>query len=239
MKPSRRIPAITIILIIAVMPLLSLSFLLIPQASADNDYRTVKTGESVKYGIGGDPEDTFSIDFSISNGSTADLYIMTKNEYETNYDEGRGFNTTFEQERVDLLNDEKWTRPDDQTYYLVVDNKDNARSSDAVPEGNITDYVNYFNETQVEEFLEDFFDAGSKVLVACCAVIIIVIIAVIWLVTRNNKSDTVVIQQPPRYPPGQPPIPPPPPPPAPLQGSVPPPIPGQSPDLPDRRPPQP
>jgi hypothetical protein len=176
-------------------------------AEAGSNYGSAASGDFKKYTIvGGDSDDEYSIDLTVYNGSRADLYILSKAELD-NYEEGLPFTTSFAEEDVTTV-DDNWFKPDGGTYYIVIDNQDNIRSSDAEPTGNITFYVSYFNVTDVEEFFESIGDIcglGIFATGACCVLIIVIVIGIIVLLAKRNDKETVVIQAPPGgFPPQQP-----------------------------------
>lgn len=200
MRPGKKISIICIIVQLMVVSALPMMIILLPGAEGNSNYDTVFEGDHHRYNIGGDPNDVYSIDFSVQNGTKADVYIMTKNEYDNNYPDGN-FQVSFDIERTDFFDGEKWTRPDNDIYYLIIDNLNNSRSSDENTTGDIGYYLGYYNETNIEEFFDGLGDAiekGILAVTACCVLVIVIIIAIVVLL-RKDKRDTVYIPAPGGY----------------------------------------
>lgn len=206
MKATKITATICIVIHIIMLIVVPASVLLVPEAEALSQYAELEKGTNKRYVLSGDSGDEFSIDFNIHNGTRADVYIMTKAQYDDNYPD-EDFKTSYDSERTDYLEDEYWQKPDNQTYYLVVDNLDNSRLTDENATGDISYYINSVNETELEEvlgFIGDIVERGILLLAGCCIVIIVVIVAVVYLLNRD-KQDTVLIRSPGRYPPTGPP----------------------------------
>ena len=123
-----------------------------------------------------------SVNLSYSN-SRVDVYILNADEFDKYplqqfhpaYVVENTASTTF-----------TWTVPDDQTYYLVIDNQDNVRPSDAVPTGDVmvdisrsAPFSDMFNELDksMENFMWVAIGAGVAVVVVIIVVIVIVVVA--------------------------------------------------------------
>ena len=137
------------------------------------------------------------VNFLVVDGSPADVYIMSRDEYNEHYNHYSGskdFNASFQMENVTTV-DATWTQPDDQTYYLIIDNENNAHSNDAKPEGNIRYDLEYDNSIIDEE--------GIEVLawgcIGCFVGIVILVIIVIIIMVRKKPQQTVIIQGTPTY----------------------------------------
>ncbi len=93
--------------------------------------------------IGLDPGEEIWIDVSVKSPSDApvDVYILTTNEYDW-YRWNGSFTPTVSYENFTLIYF-KFTGPGDHNYFLVIDNKDNSRSADAIPSGTIMVDYNY------------------------------------------------------------------------------------------------
>ena len=173
----------------------------------------------------------YEIRIEVINNIPIDLYIVTKAEYEK-YRNNQQFDPVLAIEG--FLNYESiWKKPDDQDYIFIIDNRDNKRTNDTIPSGNVTCNIEYWNKTLQDE--REFFNAlGEVILVICSAGIVLVIIVVAFYLLKKKKSDTMVFQSPvgipprnyiqppqrsspwqyhqqPQYPPPPPPAPPPPP----------------------------
>ncbi|MCK4615063.1 MAG: hypothetical protein KAU14_09690 [Thermoplasmata archaeon] len=156
------------------------------------------------YSIYASKEDKISIKFTVKKGSNADLYIISSGQFKR-YKSNESFTASFSRENTSSVN-EKWDYPDDQRYYIVVDNRDNVHSSDAEPTGDIVYDLEY--DENWEE-LEEFLGYAIAIVAVCCVGIIIVIVVIIWLIVRQKKPSTVVVPTQPYYPPPQPYYPPP------------------------------
>ena len=173
---------------------------------ADNTYNNVllEKDDHDAYALLSSKGDNVEIDFSvITPGAKVDVYIMTYLEYRDNYmEENRTFEAVFSRQNVSVVK-ENWKEPDDQSYYLVIDNENNSHPDDAEPVGSVR--YNLFYDDKWDEKVEEILGYGIALVVGCCAITIIIIIVVIWLIVRKKKTDTVVIQGPAGYPPGAPP----------------------------------
>lgn len=94
------------------------------------------------------PGDTVKIDIKVIRGSRMDVYIMEQYDYIDNYSEEKDFSPVFVKEKKEKV-DDTWKQRDDRGYYLVIDNEDNPRDSDAVPDGSIA--VEYSIDNHYEE----------------------------------------------------------------------------------------
>jgi len=80
------------------------------------------------------------IDLRVTNGSKVDVYILSLEEY-WNYRDGKHFTPLFARERtrrVDRAHENDLEEGVAELAYLVVDNRNNSRDSDAEPEGSVT-----------------------------------------------------------------------------------------------------
>ena len=162
----------------------------LPKAEAYQETSTISKDTHVKYYLIGKSGDEFEIEFTVTQGDYADLYIMTRFEYNEHYMNNKSFNASFLREKTKSVQS-TWTQPDDQDYYLVVDNEDNARESDAEPSGDITYRIEYNNKTAEEE-VEKFFGFALMVVALCCGIIIVIIIVVIYLLLRKKKEPPMI-----------------------------------------------
>ena len=139
------------------------------------------------------------IQFSIIEGGSADLYIMRSNEYWNRYRQDWEFIPSFSGEGILLIRVE-WTQPDDQDYYLVIDNRDTPGTGTS-PQGNITYQFSLRYGLHEEDDIDDDF---LMVMFGGCTVIIIVIIFGVWLIFYRKKESGFVPAFP-GYPPMGPP----------------------------------
>lgn len=136
--------------------------------------------------------DEVEYSFDVVQGGNADFYIMSFDQYFDYYMDGEDFNASLEKQNT-LSAAGKWKQPDDQTYYIIIDNMDNNHTGDATPTGGITYDLVY--EEDWEEDVENFIQALGIMMIGCCALIAIVIIAIVYLIVRKRKADPVIIQQ--------------------------------------------
>jgi hypothetical protein len=148
---------------------------------------------------------------------------MSSDEYYSNYPNG-DFYPVEAKERVSETTF-KFKTPDDQFYYLVIDNEDNSRSNDAIPTGTVT--VDYEYDNAIADDLEDAWNTAMLMciigVVVAVVVVIIIIVVIVMLIKGKDKPPQYPpqqpyqqqpgyqqYQQPPGYPPQQPPYQPPP-----------------------------
>ena len=159
--------------------------------------------EHETYSLYSSIDDEVDITFSVTEGGQVDIYIMSSDEY-SKYNRDEDFSASYTKEKKSRLDNEKWVQPDDQDYYLVIDNKNNAHSNDAEPDGSITYDLEYD-----DHWAEDVGEAIATVCIACGAIIVVVVIVVIYLIVRKKKADTVIVQPSVMYPSPSPQYPPP------------------------------
>jgi len=105
--------------------------------------------------LSANPGDTVKVEAKVAHGSRMDIYILEQYDYIDNYSKEKEFSPVFVKEKKSDV-DDTWDQPDDRGYYLIIENKDNPRDSDAVPDGQITvDYSvdNHYEERIVIEFM--------------------------------------------------------------------------------------
>lgn len=135
------------------------------------------------------------IDFEIIEGGEGDFYIMRYEEF-LKYTEGKHFT-------ADIIKEQRkeyegtWNRADEEvSYYIVIDNWDNNRSSDAKPEGKIVYNLKYSIEDKT-------FLGPSNLLFFCGGFLIIGIFITFQFLKILIRSPHVVYDppQPPSSPP--------------------------------------
>ena len=89
--------------------------------------------------------DNLVIKVNLTFGSAVDVYLMACSEYDEHYRENLSFKTIRSRQNVTGNVTIKWQKDDEKIYCMVVDNKDNAREDDAVPEGRVG--FQYYLET--------------------------------------------------------------------------------------------
>ena len=193
------IPTLTVLVMVGLI-------LLVPFLPASEAKRTLKDVEleedSYKsYLLISSMDDEVEVNFTVTSGGNVDLYIMTSEMYRDRYQQDLHFNPAMVRENITTARF-TWTQPDDSTYYLVIDNWDNGRTTDAKPTGNVT-YDLFYDDGFLDD-LDELFGMAMMMVVGCCLLVIIVVVVVIWLLFRKKKDNqgTVVIPPPVAYPPG-------------------------------------
>lgn len=158
-----------------------------------------------------DEEIDVSVDVTSPSGGLIDVYILSSSHY-SSYPDGV-FTPTIEKEGVSST-DFTFKAPDDATYYLIIDNEDNSRSTDAVPVGDVTvsyeyDDPIYASIQDIEEAAEAFAFGCLMIVVIAVIIIVVIIVVVIFLIVRKPKEPAAQApapypQQPPYQQPQQP-----------------------------------
>jgi len=133
---------------------------------------------------GSDKDDEIEYDIEVVTGSQIDVYIMTESEY-NQYNQGFNFNAVVTHEKV-MSAKGKYEIPDDQQYYVIVDNVDNAHVTDAEPQGTV--YANLYVE--YSEPSTDFGDIGMAVAAGCGIIILVVVIVMYFKHGKGADADT-------------------------------------------------
>ena len=147
-----------------------------------------------------------SYDVEVVDGSKIDVYIMPASEYEK-YKNDKKFNPVVEHQKIYSV-DGKYETPDDQQYYVIVDNWNNANHGDANPEGDVV--VNM--EIEFSALSES--EINTMMYLCCGGITIVIVIIAVTLVLRRKKKTVVQppympqYQQPPVYRPPAPTFPP-------------------------------
>lgn len=151
---------------------------------------------------------TVTVDVTCNDDTLIDVYIMRDSEYDKydgNY--SNSFTTMVAYEKIKAKNFE-WKVPDDDTYWIVIDNVDNSRTTDAVPRMNVTIDIEY--DTDFGKELEEAVETICYIIIAIIVIIVVVIIVVIVVMKKKKKQPPIQPQQPfqpqqpyPQYPPPQ------------------------------------
>jgi len=105
-------------------------------------YVFTETGEQVNYEV------------YVTEGKEIDVYILTKLE-KNDYEDGKDFNASKMHENI-LTVQSKYRITDNQTYYIVIDNQDNAHENDAIYEQDVTyDFIVDVVDSPPEEEEDD------------------------------------------------------------------------------------
>ncbi len=131
--------------------------------------------------------------------SNVDVYIMSF--FEINLYPNQSFLPTYAEENISgvLIN---WVIPDDQTYYVIIDNADNNRTADALPTGDVRVSVSIEYESKTFESLTTFLVVIAIIL----AIFFVVLIIAVMLAKKkappsySHQSDRVPYGPQPQYP---------------------------------------
>ena len=129
-------------------------------------------------------DDKLDVKLNIKSGGPGDLYVMKTSQY-SNYQNGDPFLPAAHRENVNGPITLNWTQPDDDNYYLVVDNRDNSRDTDAYSRSNITYDIEY---DYTSEDLDEFFAfLGGVFIVVMVISVIVNIIILVWIYKDAEK----------------------------------------------------
>ena len=155
------------------------------------------------FALSKDDEIDISVTVKSPPGAMVDVYVMDYNNRYMDYPDSP-FSALESHEGVSSV-DFKFKAPSSDTYYLVIDNTDNSRSSDAVPTGDVT--VDYEYEELISEKIEGAFWTAWWFCVAGIVIIVVIIVVIILVVVLGSKKEAPpqYPQQYPQQPYGQPP----------------------------------
>jgi hypothetical protein len=139
-----------------------------------------------------------SVDVTSPSGGLVDVYVISYNQY-SNYPEG-SFTPAVTREGVSSV-DFTFTVPDDQRYYLVIDNTDNSRASDTIPVGSVTVDYEYTNPW-LEDVEEAIWTGVMFCILGLVIIVVIIVVVIVLLLKSGKKTPPAQPQQP--YPPQQP-----------------------------------
>lgn len=168
-----------------------------------DDNKTTKTGVVIAQDdhesewllwAGKDDEIEVSVTVTSPSNGRVDVYIISSSQY-SYYPTGSFTSARSSEDRSS--HSFTFTVPDDQTYYLVIDNEDNSRTTDAVPTGSVT--VDYEYDNPLAKDIEEAFWTATWFCVAAVVIIVIIIIVIIIVVLHVTKKP-----KPPQYPPQPP-----------------------------------
>lgn len=117
------------------------------------------------------------IDIDVTSTGNIDIYIISNNQYWSGYlGIYSNFTPTFQMLNVTTAHF-SWTKPDDQSYCLVIDNRVNDIEGSANPVGPVT-----ISLTRSDPFSENVQAAGEALSFFCLAVIVILIVIVVLII---------------------------------------------------------
>ncbi len=186
--------------------MLTMSVLLLVLASAPAGASPNKKEGTVYYGsneqiLVGTWTKSTDLHFIVTSNTTIDVYILTAADI-VNYPSG-SFSPVKAIENTKSA-DFKVKSDTTNSYYLIIDNRDNSRSSDAIPTGNAAYNATYPN------WLDSTGDTVTSIMNTCImgaiavvVIIIVVIIIVVYFVVIRKKPQPPVVQTPYTAPPVQ------------------------------------
>lgn len=173
--------------------------------SGQDDEKTSKEGVFIGFGqyesemlLGLEEDEEIEVTVTVTSPSEGkvDVYILSSSEYHSRYP-SKIFYPAVAWENITTTTF-TFNCPDDQTYYLVIDNDDNARANDAVPTGSVT--VDYEYDDPFAATLKDIEEGFWAVWWMCIAgiivavvIVVLIIVFIFYLVVKKEK--------PPQYPP--------------------------------------
>lgn len=157
-------------------------------AKADDEGRKVNndqklgSGEFHSHLLHSEKNDTVQFILDVYVGGNVDIYIMTSYQFRNRYEEDKEFNTSFEREHVSYLNG-TWIELGHDSYYMIIDNKDNAHPDDAVSNDDVVYHLEYDSY-----WTDDAGKAAWFVIVFCGIIPATAAIAIGWIVNIGNRK---------------------------------------------------
>ena len=166
---------------------LLICLIFIPAIHGEKDSGTVVEGDVVEYRLDEimNEDDVINIDFRLVSGNATDVYILLLKENVARM-LGDPFIAEVSKERVTSTTSFEWTYPDDYVYVLVIENRDNAHSNDATPDGPIEYTIEY--EVNPEEKLPIW------IFIICCVSSIIIPIILIIQLKKQGRLDSLPVE---------------------------------------------
>lgn len=112
--------------------------------------------------------DDLSVSVTIDWDELGDIYIMTWPEVKR-LQANETFKAQVYKERINNVTF-KWHQPDDKTYYLVIDNMDNARPDDAAPYSEIVYSLEYVEKSNFGHRTLILFVVAVVVTIILCSI---------------------------------------------------------------------
>ena len=168
MNPQKNVIRVIILYVIIVLPAVFV-FIVLPENAEGRTFThkeylfdekniTLENGTYKIYWLEGTPNSRFTISFEvkgISEERSTDIYIMDDAQFER-YREKQSFKSGKEWEGITFLDDEEWTKDHDKKYWLVVDNQDNAHSTDTMPTGSLSYNLRIIKESELFDDLSAY-----------------------------------------------------------------------------------
>jgi len=183
------------ITLLALFLLSSLALVPAP-AAADNIERdgTIYYDSYERLAIGS-YSDSYSGKIKVTTNASVDVYLLTST-YAYSYPES--FVPTKTKEKT-MKAEFSFTAKAGETYYVIIDNTDNSRSTDAVPTGSIAYQASYPNV--LDQLVDDVGWAARMCMIwiiLIVVIIVVVVVLIIYFVTRKPKTPPQQ-QYPPAY----------------------------------------
>jgi hypothetical protein len=159
--------------------------------------------------LGASSGTAIQIDVSVKTppGAHVDVYIIPYDQF-SYYTSGRAFNVSVARENVNSVSF-SLTDPDSNSYYLIVDNMNNARASDAINTTNVT--VDVVRDNPILSNVQGPLDQINNICYAIAAIIglvIVLLVVAVFYSHRKKKAQqaqyAMQYQQPGYGPAGQP-----------------------------------
>ena len=173
------------IALLSLFLLSSLAFVPAP-AAADNIKRdgTIYYDSYERLSIGS-YSDSYTGKVKVTTNASVDVYVLTST-YAYSYPES--FTPTKSKEKT-MSAEFSMTFKAGETYYVIIDNLDNSRSTDAIPSGDVTYDASYPNV--LDQLVDDVGWAATWCLIwiiLIVVIIVVVVILIIYFVTRKPKT---------------------------------------------------
>jgi|GEM_PF-6662139 len=184
---------------LSITVLMMMSIVMLVLASAPAGASASKKAGTVLYGtheeiLVGSWTTATSLHFTVTSNATIDVYVLTASE-SINYPTGN-FNAV---KAVENTKSADFTIKSDSTnsYYLIIDNEDNSKSTDALPTGDASYSATYPNfmdiaTKQVDTVVTTCLIGAISIIV----IIIVVVIVLIYFIVIRKKPQPPVVQSP-------------------------------------------
>ena len=200
---------------------LLISTLIIPQFALAKEYdrnmlAILDAGDYKAYPVGSyyyssylEKGDEIEAEINVKSGGNIDVYLLYEEQYDYYLEDVNDSNVFTYIENASKQNTKQFSYTYeveyDGKYYIVIDNRDNSQSDDAVPTGNVEVEVRY---SRVWSGYGGFYPELPVEAMLICAsifiILIIIIIAVVIILTKKGKKNIPLPPLPPNYYPPQP-----------------------------------
>jgi len=173
--------------------------LFLAMASAPADAAANKKGGTIDYGdseniLVGTWTTSNDLHFTVKSNKTIDVYVLTSSDF-FNYPSGSF--TPVEAVEKTTSADFKIKSDPSESYYLIIDNTDNSRSTDAIPTGSAAYNATYPNFLDTAgHTVDNIVSTCILGAIAVVVIIIVVIIVIVYFVVLRKKPQPPVAQSP-------------------------------------------